>query len=80
MFPPGTNCAYCEPISADLAAKLPPGYRGRGDRMVVNTEWADFRSPHLPTSAEDVWVDCSSAHPGAHSRCSCFPASLLGQT
>ncbi|KAL4458290.1 hypothetical protein ABPG75_013155 [Micractinium tetrahymenae] len=58
----GTNCAYLE--RAEAIGKLPAGYRGRTPAMVVNSEWGDFRSPLLPTCQEDLWIDCSSPHPG----------------
>lgn len=58
----GTNCAYAERVS-DIR-KLPPSFRGRTDRMVINSEWGDFNSPLLPTCDEDIWIDCSSTHPG----------------
>jgi hypothetical protein len=49
-----------------LLHKLPPGHTPRGEHMVVNTEWGDLHSELLPLSEEDLWVDCSSANPGAH--------------
>jgi hexokinase len=58
----GTNCAYLEATAA--IGKLATGYEPRGPAMVVNSEWADMSSPFLPTCLEDLWVDCSSAHPG----------------
>ena len=61
--PSGTNCAYLERVSA--ISKLPPGFTPRTGRMIVNSEWADFRSPLLPSCDEDVWLDCSSPHPGS---------------
>jgi hexokinase len=58
----GTNCAYLEQVAA--IGKLPAGFRPRTPSMVVNTEWADLASTHLPSCTEDLWVDCSSTHPG----------------
>ncbi|KAL4854923.1 Hexokinase-1 [Chlorella vulgaris] len=58
----GTNCAYLERVAA--IGKLPAGFRPRTPSMVVNTEWADLASAHLPSCTEDLWVDCSSTHPG----------------
>ena len=59
---PGTNCAYLERVAA--ISKLPPGFAARTGSMIVNSEWADFRSRLLPSCPEDVWLDCSSPHPG----------------
>lgn len=59
----GTNCAYLERSAA--VGKLPAGFAGRGAAMVVNSEWADMRCAALPGCLEDLWVDCSSTHPGS---------------
>ena len=32
------------------------------------SEWGDFNSPLLPTCDEDIWIDCSSTHPGGCDR------------
>ena len=62
----GTNCAYLERSAA--VGKLPAGFAGRGAAMVVNSEWADMRCAALPGCLEDLWVDCSSTHPGGWPR------------
>lgn len=37
----------------------------------ARSEWGDFSSPLLPTCEEDIWIDCSSTHPGGW----CWPGA-----
>ncbi|KAL6769018.1 HXK1 [Auxenochlorella protothecoides x Auxenochlorella symbiontica] len=58
----GTNAAYQERI--DRIKTLDPGFKGRSEHMVVNTEWGDFFAASLPVCEEDDWVDAASVNPG----------------
>ncbi|CAM8983223.1 unnamed protein product [Rhodiola kirilowii] len=57
----GTNAAYVE------RAKEIPKWQGplpKSGNMVINTEWGNFRSPHLPVTELDKALDAESLNPG----------------
>uniref|UniRef100_A0A1D1YNK5 Phosphotransferase n=1 Tax=Anthurium amnicola TaxID=1678845 RepID=A0A1D1YNK5_9ARAE len=57
----GTNAAYVERANA-----IPKwhGLLPRSGDMVVNMEWGNFRSSHLPTTEYDNTLDSESLNPG----------------
>ncbi|KAL6615968.1 hypothetical protein ACP70R_038238 [Stipagrostis hirtigluma subsp. patula] len=57
----GTNAAYVEHIQA--IPKLRSSTPNSGD-MVINMEWGNFRSPHLPLTEFDQALDEESLNPG----------------
>ncbi|KAH9623781.1 hypothetical protein KSS87_008421 [Heliosperma pusillum] len=57
----GTNAAYVERASAI------PKWHGplpRSGEMVINMEWGNFRSSHLPSTEYDIALDEESLNPG----------------
>ncbi|KAH6782319.1 hexokinase 1 [Perilla frutescens var. hirtella] len=57
----GTNAAYVE------RAQAIPKWRGplpKSGEMVINTEWGNLRSSHLPLSECDIQLDLESSNPG----------------
>lgn len=60
----GTNASYVE--AADAVTKLTPAAKRalRTGRVVINTEWGNFASPHLPTLPADVALDAATPHAG----------------
>ncbi|XLS75637.1 hypothetical protein HN51_032502 [Arachis hypogaea] len=57
----GTNAAYVE--RANAIPKWHGPLPKSGD-MVINMEWGNFRSSHLPLTEYDVAVDAESLNPG----------------
>ncbi|GLU09942.1 hypothetical protein SLE2022_267770 [Rubroshorea leprosula] len=57
----GTNAAYVERANA-----IPkwPGLLPKSGEMVINMEWGNFRSSHLPLTAYDNALDVESLNPG----------------
>ncbi|XP_028794275.1 hexokinase-1 [Neltuma alba] len=57
----GTNAAYVERAHA-----IPkwPGLLPKSGEMVINMEWGNFRSSHLPISEYDQALDSDSLNPG----------------
>ncbi|XP_031109439.1 hexokinase-1 [Ipomoea triloba] len=57
----GTNAAYVERANA-----IPKwhGLLPKSGEMVINTEWGNFRSSHLPLSDYDLGLDAESLNPG----------------
>jgi hexokinase len=60
----GTNASYVE--NAAAVTKLSPQAAAslRTGRVVINTEWGNFASPHLPTLPADVALDAATPHAG----------------
>ncbi|KAI9336037.1 hypothetical protein BD770DRAFT_332276 [Pilaira anomala] len=58
----GTNCAYYDKISniAQFKSETP------GQDMIINTEWCNFGSRHLPRTEFDDNLDLQSNNPGIH--------------
>ncbi|KMZ65387.1 Hexokinase [Zostera marina] len=57
----GTNAAYVERANAI------PKWQGllpKSGEMVINMEWGNFKSAHLPTTEYDIALDCDSLNPG----------------
>ncbi|KAH9311789.1 hypothetical protein KI387_026824, partial [Taxus chinensis] len=59
----GTNACYVE--HADAIPKL-KGPLPKSGHMVINTEWGNFWSPHLPMTEFDKALDAESINPGDH--------------
>ncbi|XLR27560.1 hypothetical protein S83_055460, partial [Arachis hypogaea] len=57
----GTNAAYVE--RANAIPKWHGPLPKSGD-MVINMEWVNFRSSHLPLTEYDVALDAESLNPG----------------
>ncbi|WOL14140.1 hexokinase-2 [Canna indica] len=57
----GTNAAYAE--SSDAMPKW-HGLLPTSEEMVVNMEWGNFKSCHLPITEYDQGLDCESINPG----------------
>ncbi|XAR53392.1 Hexokinase [Bertholletia excelsa] len=57
----GTNAAYVE--HADAIPKL-QGPLPKSGEMVINTEWGNFQSSHLPLTEHDRALDAESLNPG----------------
>ncbi|XP_078430611.1 hexokinase-1-like [Wolffia australiana] len=57
----GTNAAYVEQANAIPKWLGPPPKSGE---MVINMEWGNFRSSHLPTTEFDEALDIESLNPG----------------
>ncbi|CAD6230074.1 unnamed protein product [Miscanthus lutarioriparius] len=57
----GTNAAYIEHMSSIPKWCGPPPESGD---MVINVEWGNFRSSHLPLTEFDVALDAESLNPG----------------
>ncbi|XP_042448357.1 hexokinase-2-like [Zingiber officinale] len=57
----GTNAAYVE--RADAIKKW-QGPLPNSGKMVINMEWGNFRSSHLPTTDYDQALDAESLNPG----------------
>ncbi|XP_072087216.1 hexokinase-1-like [Arachis hypogaea] len=63
----GTNAAYVERANAI------PKWHGplpKSGGMVINMEWGNFRSSHLPLTEYDVALDAESLNPGEQVRSS----------
>ncbi|KAK9102292.1 hypothetical protein Sjap_019546 [Stephania japonica] len=58
----GTNAAYVE------RAQAIPKWHGlvQSEEMVINMEWGNFRSSHLPITEYDQALDADSLNPGDH--------------
>lgn len=58
----GTNCAYYDKV-ANIAQ-----FRQENTQtdMIINTEWCNFGSKHLPRTAFDDGLDAQSNNPGIH--------------
>ncbi|MCI02251.1 hexokinase 2, partial [Trifolium medium] len=57
----GTNAAYVE------SAQAIPKWHGdlpKSGEMVINMEWGNFRSSHLPLTEYDYALDAESLNPG----------------
>uniref|UniRef100_A0ACD5VH75 Uncharacterized protein n=1 Tax=Avena sativa TaxID=4498 RepID=A0ACD5VH75_AVESA len=61
IFGTGTNAAYVE--KANAIPKLEGGLPKSGD-MVINMEWGNFYSCHLPVTEYDQTLDKESLNPG----------------
>ncbi|KAK6911992.1 Hexokinase, C-terminal [Dillenia turbinata] len=57
----GTNAAYVERAQAIPKWHGPPP---RSGEMVINMEWGNFNSSHLPLTEYDVALDAESLNPG----------------
>ncbi|KAK6914815.1 Hexokinase, N-terminal [Dillenia turbinata] len=57
----GTNAAYVERAEAIPKWHGPPP---RSGEMVINTEWGNFHSSHLPLTEYDAALDAESLNPG----------------
>ncbi|CAK9222604.1 unnamed protein product [Sphagnum troendelagicum] len=57
----GTNACYVERADAVAKWRDPPPKSGE---MIINLEWGNFRSPHLPRTFADEEVDVESVNPG----------------
>ncbi|PWA83293.1 hexokinase [Artemisia annua] len=57
----GTNAAYIERVDAIPKWEGPLPESGE---MVINMEWSNFQSPHLPLTEYDESLDASSKYPG----------------
>jgi hexokinase len=57
----GTNACYVEQADAVSKWRDPPPKSGE---MIINLEWGNFRSPHLPRTFADEEVDVESVNPG----------------
>ncbi|KAH7520367.1 hypothetical protein FEM48_Zijuj08G0136400 [Ziziphus jujuba var. spinosa] len=57
----GTNAAYVEPAEAVSHWHGPSPTSGE---MVININWGDFSSPHLPRTEFDACLDAESSNPG----------------
>ncbi|KAF3439127.1 hypothetical protein FNV43_RR17402 [Rhamnella rubrinervis] len=57
----GTNAAYVEPAQAISQRHGPSPKSGE---MVININWGDFNSPHLPRTEFDACLDAESSNPG----------------
>lgn len=58
----GTNCAYYDKMSNIGQFKDEP----QGHDMIINTEWCNFGSRHLPRTEFDDCLDTQSNNPGVH--------------
>lgn len=59
----GTNCAYYDKMSNIGQFKDEP----QGHDMIINTEWCNIGSRHLPKTEFDALLDQQSNNPGVHS-------------
>ncbi|THU49158.1 hypothetical protein C4D60_Mb06t06610 [Musa balbisiana] len=57
----GTNAAYVESSSAIPRCH---GLQPQSGEMVINMEWGNFQSCHLPITEYDQALDCESINPG----------------
>ena len=59
----GTNGCYVERVAR--IPKLSTAHRHDPDQsMIVNCEWGNFASSHLPMTADDLAADAQTANPG----------------
>ncbi|KAK3435832.1 hypothetical protein EUGRSUZ_C00559 [Eucalyptus grandis] len=72
----GTNAAYVEQIHAI------PKWHGplpKSGEMVINTEWGNFQSPHLPLTEYDKTLDDESLNPGEQAYEKLISGMYLGE-
>eukprot|EP00884_Botryococcus_braunii_P020274 jgi/Botrbrau1/6930/Bobra.0215s0009.1 len=62
----GTNACYVEQVSKIKKLQKKAKKKLRGNIMLINTEWGNFNSPHLPSTDADVLVDNSSPNAGQY--------------
>ncbi|XP_042000892.1 hexokinase-3-like [Salvia splendens] len=60
IFGTGTNACYLERADAIIKCQ---GLLSTSGAMVVNMEWGNFWSSHLPRTSYDVDLDCESPNP-----------------
>lgn len=60
----GTNACYVE--RADAVGKWSGPPPASGATMVINTEWGNFASAHLPVTYADRALDADTVNPGEH--------------
>lgn len=60
VFGTGTNACYVEQTDAIIKCQ---GHHTNSGRMVINMEWGNFWSAHLPRTSYDVALDEDSPNP-----------------
>lgn len=60
----GTNCAYYDKVSN--IGQFRDEQSTTGHDMIINTEWCNFGSKHLPRTDFDGLLDSQSNNPGIH--------------
>ncbi|XP_057971091.1 probable hexokinase-like 2 protein [Malania oleifera] len=72
----GTNAAYVEPAHAVPKWSGPSPNSGE---MVLNMEWANFSSSHLPVTEFDISLDAESSNPGTQTFEKLISGMYLGE-
>lgn len=73
----GTNAAYVE--SAQSVVKW-PDETPKPDEIVINIQWGNFRSSHLPITEFDASLDAESSYPGSQIFEKLISSTYLGET